>query len=479
MNRLTLSFALSCSLSLTACGGLGSDSEFSTPPSPADAGRSVSPDAGAAPVQDAGGSTADDAGAPFDGGNAVGVIDAGVAPPRTITVAGVLRNDHGHELDGATVIILGKGPTTTDGRGRFVFDGVTPPYDIVAVVTRGTPSLATMYQGLTRKDPQLTIFDSKAGYNSKAQFVVDVGGASLASTDTSTVFMWAGFSSAELEGQREATQFVDWVGATYRFSNFWAFGGAPTGSLVGLQIRRNDATQYPEEYAFARADDVTIANATTVNRALAFGPVDTTVLSYRVGTPQAFGFEGSRVELVVDDRVWLRLYENPTLPNVAVKVPRVAGARLAVSAWASRNDDLVYVRREVDSGAAQSLEMRDVDPALGLPLPNAAGIDLATQSFSWAPIAASAISLVNFETESLDLVIVTSKTSLRFPPTVDMGLGSLAPGSVVKWHTESYPSDATVDAVADPARSTIWPSPFASPADVTLGTSATRTFTTK
>lgn len=100
------------------------------------------------------GGSVNDTGSLGDAGAAVVVIDAGSSAPldagpqapKMMTVTGEVISRSEFRIVGATVVISGKGSTTTGPGGAFTFTDVTPPYDIAVVTSVGGKPAATIYK---------------------------------------------------------------------------------------------------------------------------------------------------------------------------------------------------------------------------------------------------------------------------------------------------------------------------------------------
>ncbi len=83
----------------------------------------------------------------------------------TITVEGVVKDVFGQVVKGMDVKVTGKetATTITDSNGKFTIKDVTVPYELVVVNKKD--KIATVYQGLKRPDPIITIFGDPTGLN--------------------------------------------------------------------------------------------------------------------------------------------------------------------------------------------------------------------------------------------------------------------------------------------------------------------------
>ncbi len=79
--------------------------------------------------------------------------------PRTTDVTGTLTDILGHPLAGKRVVVPGRAPVTTGADGGFSFGDVVVPY---TVIVEGSSGLYTVFEGLTRSDPRVFIYEGSS-----------------------------------------------------------------------------------------------------------------------------------------------------------------------------------------------------------------------------------------------------------------------------------------------------------------------------
>jgi hypothetical protein len=112
-----------------------------------------------------------------------------------------------------------------------------------------------------------------------------------------------------------------------------------------------------------------------------------------------------------------------------------------------------------------------------LPGNGATGVDLKTQTFSWAAAGNGGLSVVNFYgNASYALTIISNGSSFNWPRESDLGVGTAASGTGFNWSVSSLGIAGlkTVDAFAAPDVLTRYRT-----GDVTQGQSSTRSFTVR
>ena len=97
------------------------------------------------------------------------------SPPEPGPIAGTVLDAQGGPLPGQ-VVAIGAEKTTSDGYGRFAFPRVPAGYDLVIASPDG--SRATVYQGLTRRDPAVRHDGARPGEPAhRAEISVTLSGA--------------------------------------------------------------------------------------------------------------------------------------------------------------------------------------------------------------------------------------------------------------------------------------------------------------
>jgi hypothetical protein len=67
-----------------------------------------------------------------------------------------------------------------------------------------------------------------------------------------------------------------------------------------------------------------------------------------------------------------------------------------------------------------NLKLPEVAQRLSLPIDNAAGIDPASQKFSWVATPGATVTLAHFKTQNFEV-----RAALDFPLTSELGLGAV------------------------------------------------------
>lgn len=465
MNRMNVMLAV-LAVNLVACGG-------PAPEAARDAGMQLT--GGGVATATGGGAGSGTAGV---GGGTSEVVDAGVDAgmvTKTITVSGTVINNYGQISPSSTVVLIGKGSTTSNSQGAFTFTNVTPPYDIA--VMSGVNSTATIYKGLTRTDPRLRMFDTSQTFSpsSAALTFTPTGNVMTGDAKTDIYSSWR-FAASSADDLYDGWNSCTMPSSGTRTCSFEWWSQQPvTGSFHLLQRRVDKTTLFPSEYAYGHTDNLTLANKSSMTFTTNLGAVDTGVMNVNVTLPSGGKLTGTEVLLELPNDELLFVYNQSTSASTSVKVPKVPGLRFVVRGWANDNGGNEVFAEQRTSNLEQpvNLKLPAYAPRLSLPIDNAAGIDPAVQKFSWVAIADSTVTAATFETQNFTVRVVTSGSQLEFPSTSELGLGTVPTGSKVTWALSSYTGAASVDEVVAPTRK------VTAVFGTYQGRSQTRTFTTK
>lgn len=384
------------------------------------------------------------------------VVDAGAGPvdagSPTITVEGTVMTSKGIFVSSATVVITGKQPVTTGPGGRFTIPDVRPPYDIA--IFSGVSTRATMYRGLTRANPRLQFLDgATTSGNSTARMQVTYSGFLPESTaNTWSVGTSVKVNASDVASSRGTGQWVGTANNTIAFDFSWWTSAPADLSVAALQVLTDRQTNLPVDFTFGSQPSVPVVANATIPVGLSMGPVTSSVLNAAVNVPA--GYSLSEVTTYAKSGPhYFYLFETTT-PNVALKVPNLPSPGFAIDVVGEDNiGNAIHVFTEsLTSGGAQNTINLPQSPRLSLPIQNAAGIDVMTQSFSWIPVGPGPVSVVTFATPNLSIDVVTFDSNTKIPNLADLGLGTIPTGTTVSWNVTTYESPGTIDGLTDPAR---------------------------
>lgn len=381
-----------------------------------------------------GGTTGTDGGAAGEGG----------APPVTSTVHGKLVDYWGQNIPNATLQI-GDQQVSSNDDGEFTVPDVAATYDVSLLVG----ATGWVFQGLTRRDPTLQIFN---GLDLRYT-TIDTGfkaGTTVGANENIAVAM-ATPSGLDLHED---------VGTDSTFYLYpeWRGGATATGTAHALYWSINPATKLPAVYK--AYDSKTQALADDVDGApITFDLTSATPFTSKAitGTATPYGsatrtnsvfarFSSGAVIPLVDHA--------PTLDAFSYLVPEgIANASFTVAAWEGSTAGPMGLVHKGGLSPGDSIGTLDIPapPKVLTPAYGTKNVDGNT-NFTFQASADNAgafLVTISADSDPQVLYIVTTQKKFQIPSVVD-GAFVLYPGEVYSWWVETHGSFATVDEMTGP-----------------------------
>jgi hypothetical protein len=410
-------------------GGAGRDGTAGIGGSMTSGGRGGSSDAGAA--GEATGGTAGEAG-------------SGTVPDPTV---------RGHVMDiwrmpiPNAPVAIGDVTTTTDANGNFVIEEVPSEYDASIIVQTDYRSYGWVYQGLTRRDPTLQVYEG----------LRDAGGAKFQITHQNATFetdsRWLLALGSESGGLAEDQ-------GTNETRDIWGYWVGPSTTEWGVHglLFRRAASGLPIGYDAYDTVTATLSDDDVEEVAFDFqaGTLPTGTVSGTITSPSS----SSRTDLLflrfasgavmpvisVDGENGEYSYLLPTLPDSSVTVAASTGTPLGPYAIVHRDGALPG-----DTG--MDLEIPQTAAAIVSPNEGAINVtDSTTFLFTKQDTSVGAFVLViGGPYAPTGIYIVTSKPQItlsEFP--IVAGAFSLTDDTEYSWWVETHGRPASIDAMAGP-----------------------------
>lgn len=389
-------------------------------------------------------------------------------PPAPITVAGQVL-DSARQPRANVAVVIGSKSTVTDANGNFTLSNVTPPYNLITVLS--TPSKVGMvYQGLTRADPKILYLGTaltppNAGTVSGT---ISGGDALPAPATDRTHVAWGSPETRKdlLVSANPYTLNLSWFGPT-----------STTGTLHALQWVV-DASGLPTSYrGHGTKSGVAVASSgNTLNANVAMSAVSSQNIAGSVSLPASYTLGSKTLAVSFADNATISLAsDSSSTTGFNYVVPSGIGGTLSVTALGGQTGVALTIGQL--SGIAPGATGANITlPTAAVPiLPANAGTGINTSTdFTWTAFSGG-IHLVNIQPANATdpaYFVVTSATTGRIPDLSGQGLG-LPSGASYSWTVVAIAPYASLDELAGsgnllPAGNPVYES-----------VSATRTFTTQ
>jgi hypothetical protein len=421
-----------------------------------DAGGSAGDDAIGGTTGDAGdgnvggeaaGGSAGDAGEGNAGGESgAGEGGTGGAAPDDPTVRGRLIDFYRHPVPGVTIGVNGV-EVVTDEDGEFVFEDVPEVYDASFIIEVPNPTkiYGWVFQGLTRRDPTLQVFQGLA----QRSMYTDLRAQDGAPTATQNLTLAAGSAHGTAQIQEIPSNGRD-------FADYEWFGPAATAATAhGLMWSYDSATELPTSYVsyttFPLALDDTTTDRPLINISVAptaitqaniGGTVTDLAESGRVNYGYVRFTSGATIDLFEDDPGPATFsYLVPTLPNGSITFAAID------EDWTTREFALVH-QDGITPGTTNLALTIPATPSLTAPA-NAASVSDTTE-FRYQN-RQEGVGAVVVRIEDTDfyqgIYIVTANTEFSVPEVLEGGFG-LRIGGEHFWQVEAHGLYGSVDEMA-------------------------------
>jgi len=376
------------------------------------------------------------------------------------TVQGHVIDFWGHFLANVSVEVAGKA-STTDAQGAFSFSGVPSEYDASLVVSYDVngriKTRAWVYQGLTRRDPTLQIYEGLADRGTQVDVLPNNPSTLTGSRTLSISFGGPDGASqkTDVSGPGISAAHLAWQGpqATQMFAHALIWEPDPNSDFPA-QFIAFDTTQV----GLTDTSDIVQAHGSASFNLAA----DTITSGTIAGTVAGTGFTARF------NNVFLRYTSNAVIKLLADK-SKTAGFSYIVPSIPDSSATLVVGEGDLYSELGVAHKDGLVPNTLGLSvnIPTPArdlavtpSTDLkkvsATTQFSFKPGgSANAPFVATFTYEDYNvhddiLYVVSAKAPFKLPKVVN-GTYTLPSGGPIDWRIETHGTPASVDAMAGPS----------------------------
>jgi len=435
----------------TASGGKDDDNRAGSATDPS-AGKSGSDRGGSAQ----GGSQSQSAGRGGNGGSDTASAGSsaggagGTPEPASGPVHGTLIDFWGRPLSNVLLQIDDE-TATTDRDGKFDFaNDVAAEYEVSLRIDResGSKIQGWVFQGLTRRDPTLQIYQGREDRGTTGYATVTAEDTLGASDTISGVW-------GTSDGSWEKSDLDTSANGNY-FSPEWQGGTSIMGTAHALLWTKNTANEQPS--AYRSYDSKLIAVQEGTDASMSFTLKTMTIMTGNVaGTVSPIG-NGDRT-----NGLFVRFNSGGTLTLVkstpqgdtfSYLVPKLEEASISVAASEVDGSDAFSVVHKDGLSPGDSAGTLTIPAPATLLEPRGTAADAVddTTSFSFRGSKDSAGGyVVHIEADKYyqSLYIVTHKTTFTLPKVLG-GSYQLTPARVYRWTVETHGAFATVDQMAQP-----------------------------
>jgi hypothetical protein len=375
------------------------------------------------------------------GGNGGGSdpADAGAGGEATITVTGkVLDALTGGPAAFLPVMVAGK-VTASDANGNFTMTGVTSPYQLV--VLQPTMMDAQVFEGVTRKDPIVLVYQSPSSTPKKASLVVNFGG-----TGTGDGLM--DFSNP-VNANGGVTGSVATPGTSYSQDIQWIGPSSFDGNVCAILYQDVNGVATAIN-AFGEEDRVSLQDGQTTTVGVNMAAVQSKAISGTVTVPTGFTLSYKILGFVCGGNAQRPSYPFTfdTSSGTSFNYPTpVTPNALYMGASAQKGEAYLVVQQFGVPPDASGITLA-LPPAIEQtsPADNALGIAPST-SFSWSPttVGLSQVSIWPVSPGPLRLTIFTPNATVALPDLSALGY-PLVKGVTYSW---AITADSTVQTLDD------------------------------
>ena len=444
------------------------------------------------------------------GNSSVGVVYGAL---RSIT--GKLINGGGQPITAASLsgpgatlsikLLGGTASTTIDATGAFTLTDVPATYSLAVLVSVTSGRFATVYQGLTRANPTLTMFQGPGGLSdvptqfnfASAQGKFTGGLGFNAASKASTVFTVAVPKAVRSDSFNSAS--ADATTGEYFASISWLGGNPVTATIHTLQYTNDTNGKINAYGGYAQKTINAVPNQTTpINQDIALLPITTGNVKGSVAWPSGLTAPEYQVNTTLllngSSLERIDLYQsNGTPPTVSVAptgydqlVPLITGAKWMQRASINEKSVQGSFSTRIESTVWKSLTPGTttdiaVPVPIGLTSPNAAASEVTgSTKFSWSNFVGGVhvLSFFAFPGSTgvqTTFTVVTAASSTTIPDLSPYGFG-VPKATIYLWSVLGVAPYSSLDAATDTNGLTV---PYSAPlVDSSYSSSSSRSFTT-
>lgn len=364
---------------------------------------------------------------------------ASACSPAGLNVTGKVLDYNGQPAAFLPVMVGGK-VTSTDASGNFSVSGVSSPYQLV--VLQPTQKYAQIYEGVTRPDPIVLVFQAPANNSlRKSKLTVNFSGSGSGSGLMDV--------ANPVNSNGGVTGSVATPGTSYSTDLQWAGPSNFEGNICAI-LYQNTANVATAINAFGQRDRVFFQDAQPTTTGVVMNAVQSKTISGSVTVPAGFTLTSKTLGFVCGGNATRPSYpftfDTSSTTNFSYTTP-VTPNILHMAASAKKGDVSLFTQQFGLAPDATGVSLVLPQPIEQLqPANNALGI-AASATFSWSPTTVG-ISQVTFNPVNpgpTSLSIYTSGSSLTLPDLSALGY-ALPKGTAFTWMVNADSNTQTISA---------------------------------
>lgn len=343
-------------------------------------------------------------------------------------------------------VSVGTNSAISDATGKFTIDAPAT-YDLsftISTTISSTPaSIGWLFQGLTRRDPTLQIYNGTQDRNSDVNF--DITGVTFPLSATQSLALDVAVPNGEdnltLDSAQSSYGPIGWNGPA-----------STTGSVHALLWTFSGAQSLPTKYTQQASHTLTLTEGTTPSVTL---DLSTSLLDPGPGSGALKGSVSSPTTTDRENDVFVQFTDNAAIQVVkdgaptasySYVVPSITGASIVAAAATGDSFFTPYAVVHQDGLAmGQTAPLMTIPVAPTLLGPVSAATVTGSTVFKWSGAPNVYVFTVNF-TATYDVMhIVTTKTQAPLP-SFPASAFTIPPGTDCTWAVETHGTYATVDA---------------------------------
>ncbi len=390
-----------------------------------------------------------------DASDAASASDAPEAPS-VITVKGTVMGYWRHRIPGINVY-LGDRVVRTDSNGQFIFNDVTPPYDVRIAVHTTVTNAVWLYRGFTRSDPTLQVRGAVPYHRVITLYSFpNLPAPSTLEGGTVPRTLQLAFGSRDFAFHMDVEEGIP----DFEYATDWEGPASTSGTIHALLWDQTDTFGPPARFVAYDARRLTLQlGAAAPNTALDMTP-EVIAAAAMTGTVSSYApTQKVSAHLRFEDGAIMLLGEvDVTGSTFSILAPKIAGTTVSLVAFSGDPPDgeMGLVHKEGFEAGASGIHL-DVPEPVTLVSPDDGTVDVGSNvAFQWSPTTSVALLGVSCPGATasdpyVDYWVITPDHQATLPALPASEGIALPKGVTCFWSVEIHGAFRSVDATAGAA----------------------------